>query len=424
MLAVLVRRITLSLLIVVFAATAAAQDLPRVDPSDVGMSAERLERIDEAFQEYVDEGRLAGAAIVIARRGGVVYDKAFGHRDREAGDRLETDDLFRIASQTKALVSVGIMMLQERGELLISDPVSKYIPEFENTTVAVPGENGSYEVVPADRPITIKHLLTHTSGIGYGYGVAADRWEAAGIQGWYFADRSESIGETIARMGALPIDAQPGEKWIYGYNTDILGVVIEKVSGKTLPAFLTEEILTPLKMHDTFFYVPAEEADRLTVVYSATESGGLERAPDPGRQVGQGAYLEGPRMSFSGGAGLISTAGDYARFLEALRRGGELDGARILSPKTVELMTVDHVQEAGPWDGQGFGLGFSVVEDLGDQSVPGSVGSYGWGGAYHSNYWVDPVEELVVAYMVQLIPARGLDDRAKLEALVYQAIVE
>ena len=422
--AVLVRRITLSILFVFFAATAAAQELPRVDPADVGMSAERLERIDEVLQEYVDEGLLAGAAIVIVRRGGVVYDNAFGYRDREAGDRLETDDLFRIASQTKAIVSVGIMMLQERGELLISDPVSKYIPEFENTSVAVAGEDGAYEVVPADRPITIKHLLTHTSGIGYGYGVAADRWEAAGIQGWYFADRAEPIGETIARMGALPIDAQPGEKWIYGYNTDILGVVIEKVSGKTLAAFLTEEILTPLKMDDTFFYVPAEEADRLTVVYSATENGGLERAPDPGGQVGQGAYLEGPRVSFSGGAGLVSTAEDYARFLEALRRGGELDGSRILSPKTVELMTVDHVQEAGSWDGQGFGLGFSVVEDLGDQSVPGSVGNYGWGGAYHSNYWVDPVEELVVAYMVQLIPARGLDDRGKLEALVYQAIVE
>lgn len=405
-------------------APAAAQELPRAEPGEVGMSAERLAQLDRFIHGYVEDGRLAGATLIVARRGRVVYDKAFGYRDREAGDLLEADDLFRIASQTKALVSAGIMILQERGQLLISDPLSKYIPEFNETTVAVATESGSYDVVAARRPITLKHLLTHTSGIGYGQGIGADRWRAAGIQGWYFADRDESIGETVARMGALPIEAHPGEAWVYGYNTDILGVVIEKVSGKTLEEFLQSEILTPLRMHDTHFYVPSEKVDRLAAVYSVTDDGELNRAPDPGKSVGQGAYVEGPRISFSGGAGLVSTAEDYVRFLEAMRRGGELDGARILSPKTVDLMTTDHLQGLSTWDGQGFGLGFSVLRDLGAANLPGSIGRFGWGGAYHSTYWVDPIENLVVAYMTQVIPATGLDDRGKIEAVVYSAVVE
>lgn len=420
----MIKRLPLPLLFCLIFSSAVAQELPRADPADVGISAERLFRLDGLLQGYVDEGRLPGVALVVARDGKVVYDKAFGYRDREAGDRLENDDLFRIASQTKALVSVGIMMLQERGMLLISEPLSKYIPEFDAPTVALANEDGSYELVPAKRPITLKHLLMHASGIGYGEGIAADKWKEAGIQGWYFADRDEPIAETVARMGGLPLEAHPGEAFVYGYSTDILGVVIEKVSGKSLDEFLRTEILTPLKMHNTHFYVPRSDGDRLTVVYSVTPEGGLERAPDPGKRIGQGAYLQGPRVSFSGGAGLVSTAEDYARFLEMLRRGGELDGARILSPKTVDLMTVDHLKESRSGGGRGFGLGFSVLEDLGDESIPGSVGRFGWGGAYHSTYWVDPVEELVVAYMTQVIPARDLDERAKMEALIYGAIVE
>ena len=401
-----------------------AQSFAPASPEEAGVSSERLARIDAVLEAYVEDEKLPGAALVIGRRGHVVYARAFGHRDREAEEPLEITDLFRIASQTKAVVSVGVMILQEQGRLLIDQDLGDFIPEFDSTTVAVKTEEGGYETVPADRKITVRDLLTHTAGIGYGWGPGAERWEEAGIVGWYFADRDEPIADTVERMGNLPMDAQPGETFVYGYATDILGVVIERASGMPLDEFLRVEILEPLGMTDTHFYVPPEKAARLTVVYSVTEENGMERAPDPGHMVGQGMYLEGPRKSFSGGAGLVSTAGDYARFLEALRRGGVLDGARILSPKTVELMTVDHVHDAWQGDGGGFGLGFGITEEIGWSGLPGSPGTYAWGGAYHSTYWVDPAEELVVSYMTQVIPAQGLDDHQRLRALIYQALVD
>ena len=337
-----------------------AQSFVPASPEEAGVSSERLARIDAMLEAYVEEERLPGAALVIGRRGHVVYARAFGYRDREAGESLEITDLFRIASQTKAVISVGVMILQEQGRLLIDQDLGDFIPEFDSTTVAVKTEDGGFETVPANRKITVRDLLTHTAGIGYGWGPGGGRWEEAGIVGWYFADRDEPIAETVGRMGDLPMDAQPGEAFVYGYATDILGVVIERASGMPLDEFLRVEILEPLGMVDTHFYVPSDKADRLTVVYSVTEENGMERAPDPGHMVGQGMYLEGPRKSFSGGAGLVSTPGDYARFLEALRRGGALDGARILSPKTVQLMTVDHVHDAWQGDGGGFGLGFDI----------------------------------------------------------------
>jgi CubicO group peptidase (beta-lactamase class C family) len=401
-----------------------AQTLQRARPEAVGLSSERLKRLSEALNGYVRDGRLPGGVVLVARRGKVAYAEAFGQRDREAKAPMREDSIFRIASQTKALVSVGVMMLQEEGRLLISDPVGKYLPEFRETTVAVPKPGGGYEVVKAKRPVTIRDLLTHTSGVGYGGGVARDRWEAAKITGWYFADRDEPVGATVARMAALPFDAQPGEKWNYGYSTDILGALVEKVSGQTLEEFLRARIFEPLGMKDTHFYLPESKSDRLAVVYSSKESGGLERAPEPGGMVGQGAYLKGPRKSFSGGAGLLSTANDYARFLSMMLNGGELDGRRLLSRKSVELMTVDHLNGVAYREGLGFGLGFEVVKDLGARGKPGSVGEYGWGGAYHSTYWVDPKEQLVVVYFTQVIPARNLDDHDKLRALVYQAIVD
>ena len=401
----------------------AAQDLPYAHPGDRGMSAARLDTLSAAMQRYVDEGRLAGSVLLVARDRALVYHRAFGMRDVEAGDTLEVDDLFRIASQTKALVSVGIMMLQERGRLLIGDPLSKYLPEFEHTTVAVPREGGGYDVVDADRAITLRDLLTHTAGIGYGWGPAQDRWEAAGIMGWYLADRDEPIAETVARMAGLPMNAQPGTAFVYGYATDILGVVIEKASGMPLDVFLRTQILEPLGMFDTHFFVPQEKADRLTTVYSFTDRG-LRPAPDPGGMEGQGMYLNGPRKNFSGGAGLVSTAEDYALFLQMLLNGGELGGVRILSPTSVHLMTQNHIGDLPFRAGEGFGLGFSVVTDVGARGIPGSVGEFGWGGAYHSTYWVDPVEGLVVVYLTQAIPAGPIDDHDKLRALVYGAIVE
>jgi len=401
-----------------------SQVLEAGSPESVGMSTERLTRLTHTFQQYIDNGQLAGTVTLVARKGKIVYYESLGKSDVEAGKAMEKNTIFRIASQTKAIVSTGIMILQERGQLLISDPLSKYIPEFKHTTVAVKTDTG-YDVVDAKREITLRDLLTHTSGYGYGSGVAADKWEAAGIQGWYFANRDEPILETVKRMAALPADAQPGEQFVYGYSLDILGAVIGVVSGQPLDVFLKENILDPLGMSDTYFYLPEAKASRLATVYSSTDSG-MERAPAPGGMVGQGEYIKGPRKSFSGGAGYLSTALDYARFMQMMLNQGIYNGHRILSRKSVELMTVNHLVEAKfPWaGGTGFGLGFSIVEDLGARGTLGSEGEFGWGGAYHSEYWADPKEDLLVVYFTQLIPANGLDDHGKLRALVYQAIVD
>ncbi|HUG52966.1 MAG TPA: serine hydrolase domain-containing protein [Vicinamibacteria bacterium] len=412
-----------ALLLALASSSLLGSGLPRTKPEEVGLSSERLARLTDSFQRYVAEGRLAGSVVLVARHGKVAYAMPFGHRDLESRAPMTEDAIFRIASQSKALVSVAALRLQEEGRLLITDPVGKHLPEFLKTRVAV-ARDGGFDVVDAKRPITIRDLLTHTAGLGYGGGPARELWAKAGITGWYFAHRDEPVGATLFRMAALPFDAQPGEKHVYGYATDVLGGVVEKASGTTLDEYLRTRVFEPLRMRDTHFYLPPSKADRLATVYSLKEKG-LERAPAEGTMVSQGAYVEGPRKSFSGGAGLLSTAADYARFLQMMLNGGELDGARILSRKTVELMTTDHLPPSVEFrDGQGFGLGFSVVEDVGQRGLPGSVGEYGWGGAYHSTYWVDPKEQLVVVYMSQLIPAGNLDDHARLRALVYQSIVD
>ncbi|MGH7444807.1 MAG: serine hydrolase domain-containing protein, partial [Longimicrobiales bacterium] len=287
--------IAISFLLV--SADARGQGLPRAEAADVGMSATALERLGATLDGAVDAGRLPGGVLLVARDGRVVWYDAFGMRDREARAPMREDAIFRIASQTKALISVAVMMLQEEGALLITDPVSEYLPAFAHTTVAVARDSGGYDVVDATRPITIRDLLTHTAGIGYGGGVASDRWQDAGITGWYFAHRSEPIGETVARMAELPFDAQPGESFVYGYSTDILGALIERVSGQPLNAFLRERITGPLGMTDTRFYLDASQRDRLAVVYSVAENGTLERAPDVSAMVGQGEYVDGPRTS-------------------------------------------------------------------------------------------------------------------------------
>ncbi len=409
------------------AGPAIAQPVTAVQqPAPHQLSPERLERITALLQDYVEQGRIAGAVVKIRQDGRDVYSQAVGWRDREARAPMREDTIFRIASQSKALTSVAIMMLMEEGKLLLNDPVSKFLPEWKETTVAVPRDGGGYDVVPAKRAITIRDLLTHTAGISYGYGPGEDRWREAGITGWYFADRDEPVSAVVARMPALPMQAQPGEQFVYGYNTDILGVVVEKISGQTLDAFLRERLIEPLGMKDTSFYLPRGKADRLAVVY-ADEEQGISRAPDAAdaseRPYGQGHYLDGPRIAYSAGAGLLSTAADYSRFLEMMRRGGELDGRRYLSPKTVELMTVNHLPDAVDYTpGMGFGLGFAIREDLGLAGEPGSEGEFEWGGAYHSTYWVDPKERMTVSYMVQLIPSGDNDLQGKLRALVYQAM--
>ncbi|HYN04286.1 MAG TPA: serine hydrolase domain-containing protein [Vicinamibacteria bacterium] len=412
------------------APTLRAEAPPAATPESVGLSSERLARLHAGMQQYVDAGKVAGVVTYVARNGRVVELQAFGKADVEAGRPMKTDTIFRVASQTKAFTSVSVMMLVEEGKLGLADPVARFIPAFEKTTVAVPPPPGAVagspvSVVPAKRPITIRDLLTHTAGISYGNGPAQEQWKAAGIQGWYFADRNEPVSAVVERMALLPMDAQPGEKYVYGYNTDILGVVVEKVSGLTLAEFIQKRITGPLGLVDTQFYLPPAQKDRLATVYAAKD-GKIERATDP--KTGQGHYVEGPRVGFAGGAGLLSTARDYGRFVQMLLNGGEIDGVRLLGPKTVELMTVNHVgtlfAERGPNDaGRGFGLGFDVIEDLGKTGQYGSVGAFGWGGAYHTTYWADPKEKMVVLLMTQLLPAGTSDLHAKFRALVYQSIV-
>lgn len=405
----------------VFAAQASAQALEASVPEALGLSSVRLERLSNALDDYVNDEQLAGSVTIVARHGKIAYFEAFGMRDIDSSSAMQLDTIFRIASQSKAVVTAAAMILQEEGRLLITDPVGNYLPEFSETTVAEP-RNGGYVVVPASRPVTIRDLMTHTSGFDYGTGIAADRWAAAGIQGYYFSDRDEPIRETVRRMASLPASVHPGTQWVYGYSIDILGAVVEHAAGMPLDRFLSDRLFEPLGMSDTSFYLPRNKQDRLATLYGIFD-GELERAPEEGA-AGQGAFVDGPRRSFSGGAGLLSTAMDYARFLQMILNGGELNGVRILSPKTVELMGVNHLGTVPFNAGSGFGLGFSVLENVGMRGTPGSVGELGWGGAYHSTYWIDPMEELVVVHLTQLNPAGDVDDQEKVRTLIYQAIVE
>ena len=414
---------TLVLSVLLLSGSLDAQFLPHASPEAVGMSSARLHRLTEVLQGYVDRGEVAGSVAIVVRDGKIAYLKAFGHQDRETGAPMRADSIFRIASQSKAIVSTAIMMLQEEGKLLIGDPLSDYFPEFAQTQVAVAREDGGYDLEPG-RPITLRHLLTHTSGISYGTGPARDMWTEAGFEQWYFANDDIPIGDSVRRMARLPFDAQPGERWIYGFNIDILGAVVEVASGMPLDRFLRTRLLEPLGMYDTHFFLPPAKQNRFATVYGSGPAGTLEPARNTGAWTGQGAYLDGPRTSFSGGAGLLSTASDYARFLQMLLNGGQLDGVRILSPTTVRLMTEDHLGDISFRPGEGFGLGFSVVTDLGARGTSGSRGEFGWGGAYHSTYWADPQERLAVVYLTQLRPAGGIDDMNKLRSMVYQAIVD
>lgn len=407
--------------IIGLALPAFAEKLPTARPELVGLSTERLGRIGELMQKYVDEGRLGGAVTLVARNGKVAYLQSFGKLDPTTGAAMPTDAIFRIASQSNAVTSVAVMILFEEGKLLLGDPVSKYIPEFKDTTVAVPEaakKGPGYKIVPAKRPITVRDLLTHTAGISYGDGPAKDLYKAAGLQGWFMADRPEPIGAYIKKLAKLPFDAQPGEKWVYGYNTDVLGYLVEVVSGMSLADFIKARITGPLDMADTSFFLPEDKAGRMTAVYGANKDGKAELVADPR----ENAYVKGPRTCYGGGAGLLSTAEDYARFLLMLQSGGEWGGVHVLSPKSVELMTADHV--GALYGSQGFGLGFWVTKELGKNGEPGSAGAFGWGGAYHTTYWVDPVEKLVAVFMTQLLPAGGSDAQGKFKALVYQSIVK
>jgi CubicO group peptidase (beta-lactamase class C family) len=397
---------------------------PRIE---AGFATDRLARLDQVLQRYVDENQIAGAVALVMRDGRVVYERAVGWADKESGRRMTADAIFRIASQTKALTSTAILMLVEEGRIALDDPVSRYITQFAHTTVAVRSDTGRV-IAAAKRAITIRDLLTHTAGISYGTdSLVAPLYRVKGLGpaagwGWYTADKDEPICTTMERLATLPFVAQPGDAFVYGYSTDILGCVVERASGIALDEFIRTRITQPLGMKDTFFFLPPDKRQRLATVYLSDSSGHVQRAPNGPR--GQGDYVEGPRRSFAGGAGLLSTARDYARFLQMLLNGGEIDGVRILAPKTIDLMTNNQVGTLFNFggSGRGFGLGFGTTDRVGANGFT-SVGSWGWGGAYGSIYTVDPKEKLVMVFMIQQLP-NSTDVASKFQTLVYQALVQ
>ncbi len=395
-------------------------------PESLGFSSERLQRLDAVIDDYTARQQIAGSVVYIARQGQIVQLKAHGQQNIAAGQPMRTDAIFRIASMSKAITAVAVMMLYEEGRLLLHDPVSKYLPAFAHPLVAVAPPPGSpagtkFTTVPAKKPITILNLLTHTAGLTYGDGPAREAYEQAHLYNWYFANHDETIGDAIDRLGTLPLNGQPGEAWQYGFSYDVLGRLVEVVSGQPLDRFFEERIFRPLQMTDSCFYLPPEKAGRLAPVYGF-ENGKLvlEETSD------KSDYIHGPRKCFSGGAGVLSTASDYGRFLQMLLNGGELDGVRLLGPKTVELMHTNLVGDKyrPRNDTDAYGAGFWVNNDPGFYGELGSEGAYGWGSAYYPQYLIDPKEKLVAIFLTQLRPAGGVDLVSKFKVLTYQAIVK
>jgi CubicO group peptidase (beta-lactamase class C family) len=419
-----IRRAAVALVVIASPLAAQPSRAPAAHASN-GFSAERLARVDRFLQQAVDSNRIGGAVALVVRDGQVAYQKSVGWTDRESRRPITADAMFRIASQSKAITSTAVLMLVEEGKIALTDPVSHFIPEYAHTTVASRTDSGR-TVGPARREITIFDLLTHTAGISYG----TEKWVAAqyaakGLgpaagNGWYTADKSEPVCETMTRLASLPFIAQPGEAFVYGYNTDILGCVVERASGISLDEFIRTRITGPLRMTDTYFFVPPAKASRLVTLYMNDSMGRTVRAPEGSR--GQGNYVEGPRRSFSGGAGIVSTARDYARFLQMILNRGEIDGVRILSPRSVDLMTSNQIPAIYAQNGRGFGLGFETVERPGASGYY-SVGSFGWGGAYGSQYMVDPTERMVMVFMINQMPNRS-DVASKFPTLVYQALTD
>ena len=385
-----------------------------------GLSAERLDRITAAFEAGVAAGRIGGAVLAILRRGETAYFEAVGYRDKAAGDAMARDAIFRIYSMTKPLTSVAAMILVERGQMLLGDPVAKYLPSFAGQQVAVqePGA-GELKLERVRRPATIQDLLRHTSGLIYD-----QLFETTPVKRLYreaeVSTTRESLADKVDRLGRLPLAHQPGEVFEYGYSTDVLGRVIEIVSGQSLDAFIAAEITGPLKMVDTAFFVPPAKIHRLAEPV-ADASGKIP----PLRKVAE------PPLMLSGGGGMVGTAADYLRFCAMLLNGGALEKTRILGAKTVAYMTADHLGDRrrdnstgryllGP--GHGFGLGFSVRLVAGESDMPGSVGDYSWGGLAGTQFWIDPQEQLIAVMMIQQ-PNEFTDYWRLFRNLVYQAVV-
>jgi CubicO group peptidase (beta-lactamase class C family) len=404
------------------AAAGIMPDLLRASPEQVGMSSERLRRLHDAMQQLVDEGRLAGITTMIARRGRIVDFRTFGYRDLEAGDRMEADDIFRIYSMSKPVTGVALMTLYEEGKFRLSDAVEDHIPELSDLKVVQSwGPNGPV-LEEADHPMTIRELMSHTAGLAYGIGAPGpvdSMYAARGV-----LSRNQTLKDMVHKLAAMPLRHQPGTQWYYSIAVDVQGYLVEVLSGQPFDEFLEERIFGPLGMVDTGFHVPEEDHDRFAQYYRYDADGKLVPMPTTGAP-GSRPYLD-PTTFFSGGGGLVSTTMDYMRFSQMLLNGGELDGARILSPTTVALMTQNQMPRDAPEraPGVGFGLDFNLVLDpVGKEYV--SVGEFSWGGAAGTWFWIDPVEELVFVGMIQqagspLRPNMGQIARQ----LTYQAIMQ
>ncbi len=382
-------------------------------PEEVGLSSARLARLGQALTQRIEAGNIPGAVVLVARHGRIAWHEALGRRDSAAGDPMRTDAVFRIYSMTKPLVSVGVMLLLEEGRFLLHEPIGKYLPELASLPVAT-ADGGT---VPAARPVTIQDLLRHTSGLTYefrGNGPVHQAYMAAKV-----ARLKQTNADQVATLASLPLLHQPGTRWEYSRSTDVLGRLIEVVSGQTLGAFLAERICGPLGMADTGFHVPARDHARLAEAFP--------KDPDTGADVALLPVRE-PPMFESGGGGMVSTSLDYARFMQMLLDGGTLGDVRLLGRKTVELMTADHLGTIeGPPDllppGHGFGLGFAMRRDRGMAPTPGSVGMYFWHGMAGTTFWIDPAEDLAVVFLMQA-PGQRDPYRGLLRDMVYAAIVD
>jgi CubicO group peptidase (beta-lactamase class C family) len=380
------------------------------------------------MQRYVDRREVPGVVTLVARRGRVIHFEAIGYRDVEAKAPMTTETIFRIASMTKPIASVALMMLYEEGHFLLSDPISKFLPEFAEMKVAQVASadersGAPYKLVPAARPITIKHVLTHTAGFPNSYrGITQPEFSKTYTR----KNPNETIADVTGRLAKMPLNFHPGEAWEYGPATDVVGRLVEVISGMTLDEFLRQRIFAPLGMKDTHFYLPKSKLDRFAANYQPDASNQnrikLTEAPNA-----ESRWVKEPHVYFSGAGGLVSTAADYFRFHQMMLNGGELDGVRLLGRKTVELMTTNHIGDLPVWltgPGYGFGLGYSVVKDVGQAAQPVSAGTYGWGGAFCTYFWVDPVEEMIGIVMTQVRPYTHLNIRQEFQVLASQAIID
>ncbi len=408
-----------------------------VEAAEVGLDQARLERIDKHFARYVDRGRLAGWLITVSRHGKLAHVSMYGQRDLEAGLQVEPDTLWRIYSMTKPITSVAAMMLYEEGGFQLTDPVSRYIPSFADCRVFTGGSDISYVTVPVTEPMRIWHLLTHTSGLTYGFQRAhpVDAiYRANGFE--WGSPRDTDLAGVCDLFASMPLLFQPGSEWNYSVSTDVLGRVVEVVSGQPLDEFFAERIFRPLGMTDTAFWAGPHEAGRLAALYSRGAEGKATRMDAIGKHA-----LREPRY-FSGGGGLVSSAADYDRFTQMLLHrpdspAGELDGVRLLSPRTVAYMTINHLPGNADLDsfgrplyaesifkGVGFGLGVAVQLDPAASKTLCSAGEFNWGGAASTTFWVDPAEQLTVSFFTQLMPSSVYPIRPQLRQLVYQALVD